>query len=178
MVFGSVVTVFGRILDISHLRSLTMAAPAKTMETYVLVRPMPRVGATSREEIKALAQKSNDAIRMCHEEHADHHIKWVQTFLTDDASYCVYKASSPEVLQARARRTRCDAGAGSRGARQAPAAAGARVRERARGMLAWSVASRVAAASAARQLYATHAGARCDVKSCITLSLIRELPAR
>jgi hypothetical protein len=83
-----------------------MAQPHGHMETFVLVRPMPRVGATAAEELKALSAKSNDAIRECHAQHAEHHIKWIHSYVTDDATYCVYKASSVDVLKARPQRRR------------------------------------------------------------------------
>ena len=48
---------------------------APTMDTYVLVRPLPRIGASTDDEVKQLAERSNAAIRECHE-HGEH-IKWV-----------------------------------------------------------------------------------------------------
>ena len=74
---------------------------APTMGTYLLIRPLPGVGRLPREEVKAIAARSNDAVRACHAEARDAHIKWVTSYLTDDSSVCVYKASSPEVLKAR-----------------------------------------------------------------------------
>jgi hypothetical protein len=80
-----------------------MAQPHGHMDTFVLVRPMARVGATPVEELKALSAKSNDAVRECH--HDEQHIKWIHSYVTDDATYCVYKASSVEVLKVRQRWT-------------------------------------------------------------------------
>ena len=88
---------------------------APTMDTFVLVRPMPRVGAASAEEVKALAQKSNNAIAACHAKHGEeHHIKWVTSYVTDDVLVCVYKASDEHVLRVRAR---CCAARGNLGRR-------------------------------------------------------------
>jgi len=61
---------------------------APTMDTYVLVRPLPRVGASTEDEVKALAERSNAAIRECHE-HGEH-IKWLASHIADDVVVCVY----------------------------------------------------------------------------------------
>ena len=74
------------------------------MDTFVLVRPLPRVGASSAEEVKALSARSNDAVRACHAEHGEaHHIKWLQSYVADDVMVCVYKASDEQVLRVRPR---------------------------------------------------------------------------
>ena len=77
---------------------------APTMDTYVLVRPLPRIGASTDDEVKQLAERSNAAIRECHE-HGEH-IKWVASYIADDVVVCVYKATGEEVLRVRARSPR------------------------------------------------------------------------
>ena len=74
------------------------------MHTYVLLHPQRRAGAQSREELKAAAARVNEAVRACHAEHPEHHIKWVTSYVSDDAVMAVLKASSQEVVQARAAR--------------------------------------------------------------------------
>ena len=79
---------------------------APTMDTYVLVRPLPRIGASTEEEVKQLAERSNAAVRECQARDAPGHIKWIASYIADDVMVCVYKASGEDVLRVR---PACDA---------------------------------------------------------------------
>ena len=72
---------------------------APTMDTYVLVRPLPGIGASTEDEVKKLAERSNAAVREC-QQHGEH-IKWISSYIADDVVVCVYKASGEDVLRVR-----------------------------------------------------------------------------
>jgi hypothetical protein len=49
--------------------------------------------------VKQLAERSNAAVRECHDR--GEHIKWVTSYIADDVVVCVYKASGEAVLRER-----------------------------------------------------------------------------
>ena len=72
----------------------------------MLVRPLPHIGASTDEEVKRLAERSNAAVRECQARGEHVHIKWVASYIADDVVICVYKASGVDVLRVRCA---CDA---------------------------------------------------------------------
>ena len=58
----------------------------------MLVRPLPHIGASTDEEVKRLAERSNAAVRECQARGEHVHIKWVASYIADDVVICVYKA--------------------------------------------------------------------------------------
>jgi Protein of unknown function (DUF4242) len=68
------------------------------MPRYVVERELPGAGKLSREELQAVAQKSNGVIQTLGPK-----IQWVETFITDDKLYCVYNAPSPKLIEEHAK---------------------------------------------------------------------------
>lgn len=62
-----------------------------SMNQYLIQREIPGAGRLSRAELQAIAQKSNGVI-------ADlaPRVRWVQSYVTDDAIFCVYHAESED----------------------------------------------------------------------------------
>ena len=63
------------------------------MPKYVIEREIPGVGAQSAEELRAAAQKSNDALSMLAPR-----VQWQQSFITGDKVYCVYLADDERAV--------------------------------------------------------------------------------
>jgi len=69
-----------------------------TMPKYVIERDLPGAGRMTPEQLKAVAEKSNGILNSMGPK-----IQWVQSYVVDDKIYCVYNASSPEVIQQHAK---------------------------------------------------------------------------
>ncbi|MGH8707265.1 MAG: DUF4242 domain-containing protein [Burkholderiales bacterium] len=68
------------------------------MPKYVIERELPGAGQLSREQLRAVAQKSNGVI-----ESLGKNIQWVHTYVVDDKLYCVYNADSPKIIEEHAK---------------------------------------------------------------------------
>jgi len=68
------------------------------MPKYVIERELPGAGKFSREELRAVTEKSNGVLHTLGTK-----IQWVQTFVTEDKLYCVYNAPSPELIKEHAK---------------------------------------------------------------------------
>jgi hypothetical protein len=64
------------------------------MPKFVIEREVPGAGRPTVQERNAIAQKSNGVLQRLGPE-----IQWVQSYFTDDKIYCVYIASSAELIK-------------------------------------------------------------------------------
>lgn len=64
------------------------------MRKFVIERELPKIGSADREAIKAAAAKSNTVLRQLGPD-----IQWVESYVTDDKTYCVYLAESPDIIR-------------------------------------------------------------------------------
>ena len=68
------------------------------MPKYVIEREMPGIGQATVEQLREAATNSNAVVADLGPE-----IRWLQSFITDDKIYCVYAASSEDILREHAR---------------------------------------------------------------------------
>ena len=68
------------------------------MAKYIIERELPGAGKLSREELRAIAQKSNGIIS-----NLGSRIQWVQSYVADDKVYCVYNAESDKIIEEHAK---------------------------------------------------------------------------
>lgn len=64
------------------------------MPKYVIERKVPGVGQSSQEELRAMAQQSNQVLNQLNGEAA-----WLESYITDDKIYCVYVARNEDVVR-------------------------------------------------------------------------------
>ena len=64
------------------------------MKRYVIERDLPGVGGLNREQLKDVATTSNGALAKLAGK-----VQWVQSFVVDDKTFCIYLADG--------RRRRC-----------------------------------------------------------------------
>jgi hypothetical protein len=64
------------------------------MPQFVIEREMPGVGGLGAEDLKGASQKSCSVLRDLGPD-----IQWVQSFVTDDKIYCIYRAPSAELIR-------------------------------------------------------------------------------
>jgi hypothetical protein len=68
------------------------------MPKYIIERELPGAGKLSRDELRAISQKSVGILKDLGPE-----IQWVQSYVVDDKIYCVYNAPSPDLIKQHAR---------------------------------------------------------------------------
>lgn len=67
---------------------------SSTMPQYVIERDLPGAGKLSAAELQAISRKSNDVLRKMGAE-----IQWVQSYVTNDKIYCVYRAENEDAIR-------------------------------------------------------------------------------
>jgi len=68
------------------------------MKRYVIERELPGVGKMTGEELKGAAAQSNGALATL-----AGRAQWVQSFVADDKTFCVYLAEDEEAVKEHAR---------------------------------------------------------------------------
>jgi hypothetical protein len=70
-----------------------------TMKTYLIERDIPGAGNLTPEQLKAIAQKSNGVLKEMGPD-----IQWIQSYVTGDKIFCVYKAENEELIKEHAKK--------------------------------------------------------------------------
>jgi hypothetical protein len=68
------------------------------MRRYVIERELPGVGRMDREQFKAAAETSNEALAKLSPK-----VQWVQSFVADNKTFCLYLAESEADVHEHAR---------------------------------------------------------------------------
>ena len=68
------------------------------MPKYLIEREIPGAGKLSPQELRAVAQKSCSVLR-----HLGPEIQWIESYVTQDKIYCVYRAPNEEMVRQHAR---------------------------------------------------------------------------
>jgi hypothetical protein len=68
------------------------------MPKYVIERDIPGAGKLSPAELRSISQRSCAVL-----ERLGPKVQWVQSYVTDDRIYCVYVASSEELVREHAK---------------------------------------------------------------------------
>ena len=69
------------------------------MPKFVIERSIPQIGAATAADMQAISQKSCGVLRELGPE-----VQWVHSYVTGDKIYCVYNASSEDLVREHARR--------------------------------------------------------------------------
>jgi len=70
---------------------------AKKMNTYVIEREIPNVGKSNAAELQGISQKSCSVLK-----ELGPGIEWVQSYVTENKIFCIYKAENEEILRTHA----------------------------------------------------------------------------
>jgi hypothetical protein len=65
-----------------------------TLRKYIIERDIPKVGSLERDQLKAAAAKSNEALAQLSPD-----IQWVESFVAADKTFCVYLAKDEAVIR-------------------------------------------------------------------------------
>ena len=70
-----------------------------TMKTYLIERDIPNAGKLTPEQLKAISQTSCTVLKEMGPK-----IEWIQSYVTGDKIFCVYKAESEELIREHAKK--------------------------------------------------------------------------
>ncbi len=65
-----------------------------TLRKYIIERDIPAVGSFEREQLKAAAAKSNEALAQLAPD-----IQWQESFVAADKTFCVYLAKDEATIR-------------------------------------------------------------------------------
>jgi hypothetical protein len=63
------------------------------LRKFIIERDIPKVGTLEREQLRAAAAKSNEAV---HQLGSD--IQWVESYVADNKTFCVYLAKDEAII--------------------------------------------------------------------------------
>ncbi len=69
-----------------------------TLRRFIIERDIPKVGTFEREELRGAAAKSNEVL---HQLGPD--IQWVESYVADNKTFCVYLAKDEKIIHEHAR---------------------------------------------------------------------------
>jgi len=70
-----------------------------TMKTYLIEREIPGAGKLTAEQLKAISQTSCTVLKEMGPQ-----IQWIQSYVTANKIYCIYKAESEELIREHAKK--------------------------------------------------------------------------
>lgn len=65
-----------------------------TLQRFIIERDIPKIGTFEREQLRAAAVASNEALRRLGPD-----IQWVQSYVADDKTFCVYLARDEDIIR-------------------------------------------------------------------------------
>ncbi|HEY3667854.1 MAG TPA: DUF4242 domain-containing protein [Polyangiaceae bacterium] len=69
-----------------------------SLKTYEIERTIVGAGQLSDKDLEGISTKSNAVLRDLGPE-----VQWVQSYVTGDKIYCVYRAKNPDIIREHAR---------------------------------------------------------------------------
>ena len=67
-------------------------------DDFIIERDIPKVGTFEREQLRAAAAKSNETLQQLGPD-----IQWVESFVADNKTFCVYLAKDETIINEHAR---------------------------------------------------------------------------
>jgi len=74
------------------------ASDSPKMKTYLIERDIPNAGKLTPDQLKAISQKSCSVLQQMGPQ-----IQWVQSYVTGDKIFCVYKAENEDLIREHAK---------------------------------------------------------------------------
>jgi Protein of unknown function (DUF4242) len=65
-----------------------------TLRRFIIERDIPKVGSFERDQLRGAAAKSNEVLNQLAPD-----IQWVESYVADDKTFCVYLAKDEEVIR-------------------------------------------------------------------------------
>jgi len=100
MTLLSLILTFGSLTAYTQTASISKTKnekSMKTMNTYVIEREIPNAGNLTAADLRGIAQKSCSVLKELGPD-----IEWVQSYVTDNKIFCIYKAENEAILRTHA----------------------------------------------------------------------------
>ena len=65
-----------------------------SLSRFLIERDIPKAGSLDQRQLKEAAIKSNEVLRQLGPD-----IQWVESYIADDKLFCVYLATSEEIMR-------------------------------------------------------------------------------
>jgi hypothetical protein len=69
------------------------------MHTYIIERTIPNAGNLTKQQLHDISAKSNGILKDMGPD-----IQWVDSYVTQDKIYCIYRATDPELIREHAKK--------------------------------------------------------------------------
>ena len=79
--------------------NISTTTKTTSMKTYLIERDIPGAGKLTPEQLKAISQKSCGVLKDMGPQ-----IQWIQSYVTGDKIFCVYKAENEELIREHAKK--------------------------------------------------------------------------
>jgi hypothetical protein len=63
------------------------------LRKFIIERDIPKVGTFERDQLRGAAAKSNEVLRQLGPD-----IQWIESYVADDKTFCVYLASDEAII--------------------------------------------------------------------------------
>ena len=70
------------------------------MKRYIIERDIPEIGSADRDALREAAKKSNSVLA-----ELAPNIQWIQSYVAEDKTFCVYLAQDEEMIREHAKRS-------------------------------------------------------------------------
>lgn len=100
IVICTILMITGYASSAQTTASKISSSPETTsMKTYLIERDIPGAGKLTPEQLKSISQKSCGVLKEMGPQ-----IEWIQSYVTGDKIFCVYKAQNEELIREHAKK--------------------------------------------------------------------------
>ena len=92
-------TGYASIAQTSTASDNSSTTKTTTMKTYLIEREIPGAGKLTAEQLKAISQTSCTVLKEMGPQ-----IQWIQSYVTANKIYCIYKAENEELIREHAKK--------------------------------------------------------------------------
>lgn len=90
---------YASVAQTTASKKVSTTIKTSTMKTYLIERDIPGAGKLTPEQLKAISQKSCSVLKDMGPQ-----IQWIQSYVTGDKIFCVYKAENEELIREHAKK--------------------------------------------------------------------------
>jgi Protein of unknown function (DUF4242) len=94
-----VFTGYASVAQTSNGKEISKTKNVTEMKTYLIEREIPGAGKLTPEQLKGISQKSCSVLTEMGPE-----IQWLQSYVTGDKIYCIYKAQNEDQIREHAKK--------------------------------------------------------------------------
>jgi|SRR3984885_9821812 len=84
---------------VSNAQTTNSTTNSTTMKTYLIERDIPDAGKLTPDQLKSISQKSCGVLKEMGPQ-----IEWIQSYVTGNKIYCVYKAENEDLIREHAKK--------------------------------------------------------------------------